>query len=396
MSEPRFIDVRAEPRDDRVLDSVVRHLDRGGLVAHPTETVYGLGSAPREEPVQALLAAKGRGVDKPLLLLIADRGSVDALEWGSDAEGLARAFWPGALTLVLNDPDGRFPRGVRGPSGGVAVRETPHPLARALLHRLGEPVTSTSANLPGGEPARTGREAFRVVKEWGRAERFWVLDGGALPPSPPSTIVDCTASPPSVLREGSIPAWRLRSVLPELLTNLSGFRTGSPPREPEGGEPFRLLFVCTGNTCRSPMAHHIARAALDERGWEHIQVESAGIFAPAGSPASAEAVRAAARRGLDLSAHGSSRLTPERIARAGLVLAMTPEHVRMAEGLGGGGKTVLLADFAGETAGGGFPPEALSIPDPVGGDDLLYEETFELLEDLVRRTLDRLEAVPPP
>lgn len=213
---PARVDVRTEPYDPASLAAVVGHLRDGGLVAYPTETVYGFGCLARPEPVRRLLELKGREPDRPLLLLIPGPEAVSGLEWTPEARELARAFWPGAVTLVLADPARRFPPGVRSPRGGVAVRRTPHPVAQALVEALGEPLTSTSVNAPGDEPARTADEAEAVIRKLGCGDETWLLDGGALPPSEPSTIIDCTGPDLRVLREGAVPVSRLRCVRPEL------------------------------------------------------------------------------------------------------------------------------------------------------------------------------------
>lgn len=159
-------------------------------------------------------------------------------------------------------------------------------------------------------------------------------------------------------------------------------------------DPFRILFVCTGNTCRSPMAAAITRRMLRERGWNHVDVESAGVAALTGVPASDGAVAAAERQGLDLSEHASAQLTRDRLERADLVLAMTPAHVRAVEELGGGDKVALLGAFAAgseEDPSGGW-----AVPDPFGGGELEYAETFRTLEMMVDRALKRLEPVVAP
>jgi L-threonylcarbamoyladenylate synthase len=214
MSGPRKLDFRAWDGSDEELGEVVAHLKRGGLVAYPTETVYGFGSLLREEVLERLAALKRRDPEKPYLLLVPDEKAVADLAWTHEARELAGVFWPGALTLVLADPGGRFPRGVRGPGGGVAVRRTSHPLARRLVELLGEPLTSSSANAPGAPPAASGEEALAAAAVLGAGEDLWVLDVGGLPASAPSTIVDCTGLSSRVLRAGQTPVKRLRCVLP--------------------------------------------------------------------------------------------------------------------------------------------------------------------------------------
>lgn len=215
-ASPVRLDVRAPPFDPGVLSAVADHLRTGGLVAYPTETVYGFGSLARPGPVERLLELKGRDPGRPLLLLISGHESVRELAWSEEARELAEVFWPGAVTLVLPDPDRHFPDGVRSPRGGVAVRRTPHPLARILVEAVDEPVTSTSANAPGGEPARTADRAEEVIRALGCEDEMWLLDGGELPPSEPSTIIDCTGAGIRILREGTVPASRVRCVRPEL------------------------------------------------------------------------------------------------------------------------------------------------------------------------------------
>ena len=184
----------------------------GRPVVYPTETVYGVGSGLSESGVEAVRTAKVRADDKPLLTLVDGPEAVPDLEWTSEARRLAEAFWPGALTLVLRDPLGSFPLGVRSPTGTVAVRHTPHPVAAALVRALGAPLTSSSANRPGEAPATDSESAARFADGLDGAH---FLDVGTLPPASPSTLVDCTVSPVRVLREGALPTDRLRCVLPE-------------------------------------------------------------------------------------------------------------------------------------------------------------------------------------
>ncbi|MFL5403791.1 MAG: L-threonylcarbamoyladenylate synthase [Gemmatimonadales bacterium] len=191
---------------------VGRHLRADKLLAYPTETVYGLGSAPTPAGVAALAGLKGRPRGKPFLLLISGRRMAE--EWGlvftPSATALSDAFWPGPLTLVLPGGEGRLPDELRGSEGGIAVRHTSHAGIARLVASLGEPLTSTSANRPGGPPAPG---ADRLVELFGPEERngeLLVLDGGVLGNVPPSTLVDCTDVMPRMIREGAIPRAELR------------------------------------------------------------------------------------------------------------------------------------------------------------------------------------------
>jgi L-threonylcarbamoyladenylate synthase len=210
-----LVRVPADPEDRKVLDRIASSLARGGLLAYPTETVYGVGGAAGRDEIARVRALKGREARVPFLLLVPSAASVP-LSWTAAARALAEAFWPGPLTLVLGDPEGRFPAGVRSRHGGVAVRVSPHPFLRALATHWPQPLLSTSANR-AGEPPASSPEAVEAAFE-GRpgAQRLWLADGGVLPPSPPSTVLDCLEEDPRVLREGALPLAEIRRVAPRL------------------------------------------------------------------------------------------------------------------------------------------------------------------------------------
>lgn len=203
---------QTEDEISKAIPQVGRHLRAGKLLAYPTETVYGLGSAPTVRALAALSGLKGRPEGKPFLLLISGRRMAE--DWGlvftASATVLSDAFWPGPLTLVLRGGEGRLPDELRGREGGIAVRHTSHAGIARLVATLGEPLTSTSANRPGGPPA-PGPD--RLVDVFGPEERngeLLVLDGGVLGNVPPSTLVDCTDVVPRLVREGAIPRAELR------------------------------------------------------------------------------------------------------------------------------------------------------------------------------------------
>jgi L-threonylcarbamoyladenylate synthase len=202
------------PEDaDRAAPTVATHLERHGLLGYPTETVYGLGCAAEAESLTRLAALKGRKPGKPFLLLVASRAMAEAggLVFTPAADALATAFWPGPLTLVLRGGEGRLPDMLRGPEGGIAVRHTSHRAVARLIERIGRPLTSTSANVPGMPPASGPEQLIALFREAYDKEELLVLDGGALGNVPPSTIVDCTGPQPALIREGALPRGELRA-----------------------------------------------------------------------------------------------------------------------------------------------------------------------------------------
>lgn len=207
------VEVEASLRDTML------HLAERRVLAYPTETVYGFGTAVDHESVEALVQLKGRPPGKPFLLLIGEPAQIGRLDLHlpTYAAHLAARFWPGPLTLVLRGGDQRVHPRLRGPEGGVAVRWTPHEGLRRLLAAYGEPITSTSANRPGVPPAMVASE---IVQQWPDAIHrgmLRVLDGGRLAPSPPSTVVDCTGRRARVIRPGVLSAAQLRECVPDLL-----------------------------------------------------------------------------------------------------------------------------------------------------------------------------------
>lgn len=200
------------------IPQIVTHLVRRGLIAYPTETVYGVGSTASSGAVERLAALKGRPAGKPFLLLVTGRDMLAGvgLRLTDAAERMAAAFWPGPLTLVLPGGEGVLPDILRGPEGGIAARWTSHEGIGRLIATLGSPVTSTSANLPG-QPAAT--DAASIVPMFASAVELGtlrVLDAGRLSASEPSTVVDCTGSAPRVIRAGAVSLARLKSIVPSL------------------------------------------------------------------------------------------------------------------------------------------------------------------------------------
>lgn len=188
-------------------------LRRGELVAVPTETVYGLaGDAANAEGVRRIFAAKGRPADHPLIVHLPDSEAMD--DWAADvpeaARRLARAFWPGPLTLVVRKAAG-VPDVVTGGQPTVGLRVPGHPVTLGLLKLLGQAVAAPSANRFGRISPTT---AEHVVSEYdGRDSVAAVIDGGPCEVGVESTIVDCSGKQPRVLRPGMIGLEQLGQVL---------------------------------------------------------------------------------------------------------------------------------------------------------------------------------------
>ncbi len=185
-------------------------LRESGVVAYPTDTVYGLGAAVfNYAAVSSLFVIKGRSRDQGVPVLVASESQLHeiASEVSDDAYALAKAFWPGALTLVV--PRRRdIPALVAGGSETIAVRLPDHPCPQSLIQALGAPITGTSANRHDGpEPTSAGE----VQRQLGNRLSL-ILDGGPSPRSVPSTIVDTTTAPPKVLRLGALTLEELQSV----------------------------------------------------------------------------------------------------------------------------------------------------------------------------------------
>ena len=188
--------------DDAGRAAAVRVLQAGGVVALPTDTVYGIGvDLSVAGGIERLFEAKRRPADRAIMLLLADAGQAAKLaEWPPAAAVLAEAFWPGGLTLVLPQRPGvALPAELTGGRATIGLRVPDHPSPRTLAAAVG-PLPVTSANISGLPEARTAAE---ILSQLGEAIEL-ILDGGPSRGGPPSTVVDCTGDQPRILRSGAI------------------------------------------------------------------------------------------------------------------------------------------------------------------------------------------------
>ncbi|MBI1826203.1 MAG: threonylcarbamoyl-AMP synthase [Planctomycetes bacterium] len=298
------------------LHEAVKALSDGALVAFPTETVYGL-AVRADDPlaVARLRELKGRDSAKAFTLHIPNRD--DVRQYIGSLNGVGARFiqkaWPGPLTVIFPVPD---PLRVQAMSGAakstidalyydqtLGVRCPDDRIAQLLLSSVPAPVIATSANLAGKTPPTDGS---RVLKDMNGHVDF-VIDGGQTKYARPSTILRLTNGGYSLIRDGVYDA--------SMLERLS---------------MLRILFVCTGNTCRSPMAQEMARkmvadrigCSTDDLPARGILVNSAGTSGGFGGAAE-HAVEVMARRGLSLADHFSTNLTVEMIQQADYIFTMT-------------------------------------------------------------------------
>ncbi len=315
---PVVIDFRSAEDARDVVHRAVQALAEDKLVAFPTETVYGLAaSALSEKAVEALINAKGRAEGHPMALAV--KSADDALDYvpdlGSVGRRLARRCWPGPVTLVAENrhPDSlvrRLPEAVQKallPLGTVGLRVPAHELILEVLRLMAGPIVFSSANLTGGEDPLT---ADQVVEQLGERVDL-VLDDGRCRFGQASSVLKVNENDYQILREGVVNK--------QTLHRLSSFM---------------LLVVCTGNTCRSPMAERIAKKLIaerldckvDELEQNSVIVSSAGTSAMGGGAPSPQAVEVLSGQGIDLGDHQSQPVREQLIRHADLILTMTRGH----------------------------------------------------------------------
>lgn len=244
--------VKIDETNESALREAGQVLQQGGLVAFPTETVYGLGGdALNKESSRKIYAAKGRPSDNPLIVHIADMEALVPIvkEVTPEAERIAQSFWPGPLTMILPKSD-KVPYETTGGLDTVAVRMPSHPVARKLIEYGGGYVAAPSANT-SGKPSPT--VAKYVIEDMdGRVDM--ILDGGEVGIGLESTIIDLTVTPPQILRPGYVTLDMLEEILEHvdvdktILSNESGLAPKAPGMKYRHYAPSGELTIVDGET----------------------------------------------------------------------------------------------------------------------------------------------------
>lgn len=370
--QTKVIKLDPENIDSAKIEEAAELVDRGGLAAFPTETVYGIACRVETASLAKLDSIKARSSNKYYTLHIGQKTDVEEYvpSVRLRAQKLIKNGWPGPLTIVfeLSDKDIEKQRKTLNKkvfeclykNNSIGIRCPDHPIAAMLLQKAKYPVAAPSANITGEPPSTSAEQVLAQFS--GRIDLL--LDGGPCKYKKSSNVVKIGKNGLEILRAGVYSETELRAM-----------------------SEVKFLFVCTGNTCRSPMAEGMFRKYLAEKlqcKVDHLskkgyKVLSAGVMDMSGSPASAEAIAACAAKGVDIKAHKSRALTKQLVGESDFIFAMTRMHCERVIALNpkAADKCVLLA-------------VSKEIPDPIGQPQQFFDDCAGLIEKAVRERISEL------
>jgi len=348
MPKTKIVKIDASYPDEEYLIEAAAVIIRGGLVIIPTETVYGIAANMlNEDALSRLYQIKQRPKDKPFSLHIGEKSKVEdyARNIPVQAYKLIDKFWPGPLTLIL--------KSVR--NGTIGLRMPDNDVARKIINYAKIPVVCPSANISGRPAPVNFDDAMRDLD--GLVDL--AIDMGKTELGVESTVIDMTLVPPVILRDSGIN----KDIIETELKKKS------------------VLFVCTGNSCRSVMAHALLEKALRDRGRSGVEVISAGIMMAGGLSATEETRELLKKEGMDVSNHRSQRVTKEMIKKSDFILVMERIHEECILQLAPEVKNrvFLLKEFAK------IDDKDLNIPDPIGRPTEFYAVTLMIIKDAINR-----------
>lgn len=343
------------------IEQALKILKKGGIAAFPTDTVYGLGvNAEDQRAVSRLYKIKKRPKEKPLILFLSKKEQIFPFvkAFPIQAQRLINRYWPGPLTLVFK-ANISSSLSLVSKEGKIGIRIPSHPIPRKIVQKSDFPLGTTSANI-SGRPEIINPESLPLKLIRGVNV---LLDGGDALLGKVSTVVDVTSFPCQIIREGWISREEIMKV------------------EKEEG---KILFICTGNTCRSPMAEAFLKKSWPQKAKEKIKVKSAGIEAIANSKPSEFAIKVMKEKGIDISSHRATPLTPEIVKEYDLILTMEEKQRQRVINLFPfvREKVWLLSEF---TSG-----KKEDILDPVGSYLRTYQDLALRIEKEIKRLIERL------